>query len=479
METGDDLREATELYHIDMMDRERDMVESMLMAERAQMEMMLVDEIYEWEGKLRKSFNDFVDSLVTNDGLGAVAQAQLEKRWRTSVWERIKKGESAMEERSRSVKMKDIFPLSSIRDAWKQLLAPTPRRGSSSQYPTICLNERLDKTDFPFTYDWKAYSTYQEMGGDERSRCNQRIEKMKSRLRREVEGIEDRLQGGFKRCRGFRSSQQLAELTYSDSKWTRINPSLSRIDAQLRALKSRQNVILIQIDGRYTCTDNVMPLFAAIRSKTSCTSISWWRGAIPDKVKLPPNVLTVNLSGSPFVLSGAQRDTLEQNQLQSHRTTIEVDGWFGRGRALSFVRSFTLRFFGPPSEHLTLRLVHRSSAPGNYFIVNKDESYKHPTPCSDMLVLEDIKIWNGTQQNLSPELQVLTFVPGSRNTVRFDVFTSLGHYALRDIELLGQDGLPYQPTDSVREGEYPVLLSRAGESSSHIGPEAATKPGSL
>ena len=51
--------------------------------------MILVDEIYEWKEKLRKFFDDFVNSLVAKDGLGAVARAHIERRWRTSSWERI------------------------------------------------------------------------------------------------------------------------------------------------------------------------------------------------------------------------------------------------------------------------------------------------------------------------------------------------------------------------------------------------------
>ena len=133
-------------------------------------------------------------------------------------------------------------------------------------------------------------------------------------------------------------------------------------------------------------------------------------------------------------------------------TTIVVAGWRVEGRVLSDVRSFTIRFFGPSSDHLTLRLVHHSAEPENYFLVNRDE-YKHPIPCSNTLVLEDVKIWNvSTQCNLSSELQVLTFVPGSWNTLQFDVFGTSRNYALRDIELLDQDGLVYQPAGGGMEG---------------------------
>ena len=214
----------------------------------------------------------------------------------------------------------------------------------------------------------------------------------------------------------------------------------------------------------------------------ACLAIQQWDGPkIPDSVQLPPNILSLNLAEGD--LSEAQRNTLEQNQSQSQRTTIEVNGSSVQGRVVSCVRSFTLRFFGPLSDYITLRLVHSSTKPGSYFIVNEDESYKHPIPCSDTLVLEDIKIWNtSAQRSRSSKLQILTFTPGSQNTLRlgFDAPTIMGslYYALRDIKLLGQDGLPYQPADSGRGEEDEGLSYHAGASPSHIDPEATTKPSS-
>jgi hypothetical protein len=185
----------------------------------------------------------------------------------------------------------------------------------------------------------------------------------------------------------------------------------------------------------------------------SCTSISWfWE--IPDSVQLLSNILSISYAK----LSEAQEDTLKQNRLQSRRTTIEVDSYV-KGRVLYYVHSFTLRFFGPPSDYLTLRLTHRSSAPENYFTVNKG---KYPIPHSDTLVVEEFKIWNSSL----PKSSELTFTPGSRNTLQFQLTNHID-YTLRDIELLDENRLPYQPANGGNEGEGPRPLP-PGESSSHI-----------
>jgi hypothetical protein len=179
----------------------------------------------------------------------------------------------------------------------------------------------------------------------------------------------------------------------------------------------------------------------------SCTSIQWISGTIPDSVQLPSNILSI----SYVKLSEAHKDTLKQNQLQSQRTTIEVDGDVN-GRVLCYVHSFTLRFSGPLSDYLTLRLIHRSSAPENHFTVNEG---KFPIPHSDTLVVEEFKIWTNTLPKSSTEL---TFTPGSRNTLQFLFMNPGYHYALHDIELLDKNRLPYQPANGRNEGEDPRPL---------------------
>jgi hypothetical protein len=326
-----------------------------------------------------------------------------------------------------------------IRVAWKELLASTPFAPS----PRIRLNERLKNKRSFHVVQWAWDRKYGKMKEDGRKRCDQGMQKMKSRLRREVEGVEERLEHGLERCREFRHSQQLVEVTHSDSKWARFLPWQGEFDGMLHALESRQNVIDIEIHSNYQ-DDQVARIFAT-RMMTSCTSIQWI-GTIPDSVQIPPNILSISYAK----LSEAQEDTLKQNQLQSQRTTIEFIGIL-KGRVLRYVRSFTLRFFGPLSDYLTLRLIHCSSAPENYFMVNGG---KFPIPHSNILVVEEFKIWNSSL----PKSSELTFTPGSRNTLQFS-FTDPGlHYALRDIELLDKDRLPYQPANGRNEGEGPRPL---------------------
>jgi hypothetical protein len=463
-ETDNDLREANEVHGLDMEYDERNMAERMLIAERMQMEMMLVDEIYGWEEKLRKYLENFVNLLVSEYGLDAVPRTQLEGRWRTRSWERLEKGRIAMEVRLLAAEMKvwkrvtdgdseDLRNMqsecnSAIRDAWKLLLVPTPT-ASPPPPPRIRLNKRLEnKTIFHTdSLTWSLLEgtwAYTAMKEDGRRRCDQGIQRMKSRLRQEVEGIEERLERGFERWHGFWSSQELVELTYSNSKWARFDVWWGDpFDAMLRALESRQNIIFIDITRGFPDHREMTRFLAATHMMASCTSISarTFGTKMPDGVQLPQNILSITHTE----LSEAHEDTLKQNRLQSRKTTIEVDGILQKGRVLSSVRWFTLRFFGPLSDYLTLRLIHCSSVPESYFTVNEG---KYPIPHSDTLVVEEFKIWNSTLHKASE----LIFMSGSRNTLKFSP-TNYKAYILRDIELLDTNRLPYEPADGGNEGE--------------------------
>jgi hypothetical protein len=458
--TDDDLREAKEVHRIDMEADEREMVERMLIVERVQMEMMLVDEIYGWEVKLRKSYEDFVHSHK----LDAVSHAQ---RWRTSSWERLEKERLAMEARVDAAKKifsqrvtdakEDLLYVqsqsdSTLRDAWKQLLESTHTASSFPPSPRIHLNEGLKAETL--VDSWR----YREMKEGGRRWCDRGIQKMKSRLRWEAKSVEDRLECGLERCREFKSSRGLIELTHSDSKWAMFNPWLE-FEATLHALESRQNVIHLIIIDKYP-DDELERIFAATRRMMSCTSICYPE-KIPDSVQLPPNILSIYYAE----LSEAHNDTLEQNQLQSQRTTIEVHGGL-----LSLVFWFTVRFFGPPSDYLTLRLIHCSSKPENHLTVNDG---KYPIPHSDTFILEEFKIWNSTLPNSSQ----LTFTPGSRNTLKFSP-TSPHDYILHDIELLDTNRLPYEPANGEKEGEY-SRPPPPGELSLHLDSEAVASGSGL
>jgi hypothetical protein len=126
-----------------------------------------------------------------------------------------------------------------------------PTASSFAPSPRTHLNKRLqNKTSFHVD-SWAWHWKYEAMKEDGQKRCDQGIQKMKSRLRREVEGVEERLECGFERCHEFRSSQELVELTYSDSKWASFDDRPGEFDAMLHALESRQNVIYIYIQGEY------------------------------------------------------------------------------------------------------------------------------------------------------------------------------------------------------------------------------------
>jgi len=195
----------------------------------------------------------------------------------------------------------------------------------------------------------------------------------------------------------------------------------------------------------------------------SCTSIYWEGTRIPASIQLSPNILSI--SGSN--LSEDQKVSLDHNRSQldkTRSTTVESENMAVYGVDLtpnSNTSSFTLRFFGPSSDRLTLQLTHRSKTPDQLLKVG---SLAFELPQSDTFVLEDIIIHNKSTQSSG-----LTFEPGCRNTLTFTVTSDRGEYLLRDIELLDENGHPYHPTD---DGDGEVTLgprpSRLGESSAYI-----------
>ena len=195
--------------------------------------------------------------------------------------------------------------------------------------------------------------------------------------------------------------------------------------------------------------DDITQFFEVIRNIPSCTSIHWFGPkSIPANIELPPNILSVSIYNGE--LSTEQQDTLERNRSQltmSKRTTVEFSSMGVSHKTLfpaSDGSSFTLRFFGPPSGNLTLRLIHRSRKKDQSLKV-ESQDFTHLIPHSDSFVLEDIPI---VMQGDTPS-PTITFIPGSPNTLTF-IFMADDYeiYYLRDIELLDENMSPYHPINA-------------------------------
>ena len=120
----------------------------------------------------------------------------------------------------------------------------------------------------------------------------------------------------------------------------------------------------------------------------------WLGDRIPASIELPPNILsffpTWNISSKQETLVLTNRSRLDETQ----RTTIEFSHITCTGRDLTPLNiggSITLRFFGPLSDYLTLRLIH-CCAETNHVLQLESQHFTHPIPQSDSPVLQDIRI---------------------------------------------------------------------------------------
>ena len=455
-----DLALLKEVYHNEVEKYELEVVELLLIQEWAEMEMMLVDEVHAWKEKLREHRPDVLKWFVSNGGLDQARRAELEKRWRADLWEQLD-GRSAMADRMAAAEsrflqrvtnagkkgadetqLKDAWTklTSNIRDAWGSLFNNIESTAIASPPPPSPGHDRLKKALDSYREDLEYRMQEHDVDETVRRRCRERIRKRDIRLESEVQDVDERLANGLEHCHQFWSGSKLVDLTHSDSKWLRI--VISR-DGAIRALSRNKHVILIEVYARSASSSDITEFFAAIRNTTSCTSIFGVGGSIPG-IELPPNILSI--SHHYGQLSSEHENTLALNRSQlDKRTTIEFSDIYVTGRDLTPVRSgssFTLRFFGPSSDYLTLRLIHRS-AKAEQFLQVVSSAFTHPIPQSDSYVLEDIRIMPQDATSSSG----LTFEPGTRNTLAFTC--GLWEY-FRDIELLDKDGFPYRSADAAQ-----------------------------
>lgn len=186
-------------------------------------------------------------------------------------------------------------------------------------------------------------------------RCRERIRKRGDRLENEVNDVDERLRRELEFCDQFRSGQEHVELAHCSCKWLDLNfwPYPTH-DVVFWALNKNKHSVYIDI--RASIIDNIAQFFAMIRNATSCILIYLDMGSIPATIELPPNILSISPIG--ISLSVELERTLERNQSQpGKKTTIGFSNMRVYDRALTaeyICGSLTLRFFGPPSDFLTL-----------------------------------------------------------------------------------------------------------------------------
>ena len=131
----DDVALFKEVYHNEVDNYELEEVEVLLIQERAEMEMMLTDEVRAWKAKLRLRDHhaDILDWFILHDhcGLDPGRRAELEKSGRVDLWERLEVGRSAMTARMAAAESRFLQRVTSagqngadetrLKDAWTNL----------------------------------------------------------------------------------------------------------------------------------------------------------------------------------------------------------------------------------------------------------------------------------------------------------------------------------------------------------------------
>ena len=316
----DDLAQLKEVHNIEVEKYELEVVELLLIQERAEMEMILADEVHGWEEQLKEHRVGVSKWLVDNGGMSREMREELDKRERADLWERLEAGRSAMTARmaaaesnflqrvtgagkkgANETRLKNAWTklATNIRDTWESLFeniesTPTTLSPSTSSPRHGRLKNALER----YREDFEAILRYRDVNETVRQRCRERIRKREIRLESEVQDVDERLGRGFEHCQELKSDEDLVDLTHSDSKWLEID--LSR-DGAIRALSRNNHVIYVFINAGSASSSDISQFFAVIRNTTSCTSIYLYRGSITDTIKVPPNILSFYPTFSPIV----------------------------------------------------------------------------------------------------------------------------------------------------------------------------------
>lgn len=80
-------------------------VEILLIQERAEVEMILAGEVRGWEQKLREHLIGF----FVNDGMEPTTRAELDKRWRADLWERLEVSDDSKNSCCRALHFKKSY----------------------------------------------------------------------------------------------------------------------------------------------------------------------------------------------------------------------------------------------------------------------------------------------------------------------------------------------------------------------------------
>ena len=424
-------------------------IELLFIDERCWVEKLLVFEVERWEEQVL----GMVEEFVGRDGVPE--KERLMREWRANCWKRLDANIRAMDARMEDAKTKANAGASEVRSRkwhgghfdiryhWQSVVERFVE--SSTPSPLFSMpSSRLEgdvreivghNTPFWWTYNLNAA---------QQRRVRKHLEEMASRLEKELEDVEFRLNQGLERCDEFRDDPKLFQCRHARSKWLILNQTFLKtpFEAYSRALKQNSSFTYIIFD-KFQSEDEYQAIADTIRDTPWVTSI--W---VEDRRCLPD----------------IQRDTPlfvhDDHGSADLKTFLENDPRLARSRDtftfFSDLFTFAISFVGPTSTSL-IRITHRSTDPDATLTV-KEASLHFTVP--SLLTVDDITL------HASPsESDKSSFQPdstGTRRNLIIQVTANVHSYFIHDIRLLDEAENGYDLASGEVSAEAPrcVWLSR-------------------
>ena len=413
-----------------VVDSEQEKMEELLIDEWHLMEVLLVYEVERWEEQLWRRRECFVG--------GSPEKQRLTMEWRGNCWKRLDANIRAMDARMDTAKTSangNEFDVSwkwqdmrtDTQRAWQAVVKRFMERETSSSPPSIGL-QRLEKDIAEITKpSWWLPDDGLGVEG-----LGKQCEEMASRLKRELEDVEERLNKGLDRCDQFWVGGGLLECGRSGSKTLFLQKLIppAPLEVYSRALKQNKTATHIEFH-KFHSDDDYRWIAETIRDLPGVTSIS-----VPRRELLP----AIDRPGTTplFIDDDDYQDIEPFLKCDPHLADSNCQGTF------VFVtwKNVVVSFVGPTSGDLILRLTHRSTDADATF---KVEGTSLQLSLSSSLTVDDIPLHATPSESDEP-----SFKRGIRNNLIIQVAKS--SYSAYDIQLLDQRGNCYNAASQSPEG---------------------------
>jgi hypothetical protein len=406
----------------EVVDRDR---EELIMAERRLMEELLVYEVERWEEQLWETMKHFIGD--------SPEKQRLTRGWRGNCWKRLNANICAMDARMDAAKPKansnEVMDVSwtwqkmreDIQQAWQTVVERFMERETSASMPLQFLESRIREITEPRLW-WQFENV---------ERSNQQCEEIASRLKRELEDVEFRLDQGLEHCDQFWIDSRLLQCRHTLSKTLTLlklrSLNIAPLEAYSRALKQNKTTTHIIFFDNFDSDDDRRWIADTVRDLPWVTSI--W---VPDRELLPAIDRT-----APLFIADYNQDI--KPFLENDPQLAHSQGTF----VFIIEHTVAVSFVGPTSGNLILRLTHRSATGSNATL--KVEGTPFQLSLSSSLTVDDITLHARPFESEKP-----SFERGVRNNLNIEVPES--GYCAYDIQLLDRRGNRYDPASQSPEG---------------------------